>query len=268
VLADPIQIEQVLFNLCINARDAIVDFGSIRLDFASARTPAPARRAARPCAALGRRSPSPTPAAASTKRFARECSSRSSRPSRSAEAPEWAWRWCTASSTTTAATCSSTRAMAKAPSFASCFPSPTAATSRRAARSRPRRAPARLAGTVLLVEDEAMVGAFMAELLGGWGLDVVRASDGIDAERRLADGETRIDVVLTDQTMPGMTGLALAARSRELRPDVPVLLYTGFGEGLDEADVARSGVRAVLRKPVDRVVLHAALSRALAPADA
>src|SRR6185436_18108755 len=66
-------------------------------------------------------------------------------------------------------------------------------------------APSQLAGTILLVEDEAMVGAFMTELLGGWGLAVVRASDGIDAERRLADGETRIDVVLTDQTMPGMT---------------------------------------------------------------
>ena len=113
-----------------------------------------------------------------------------------------------------------------------------------------------------------MVGAFMAELLGGWGLDVVRASDGLDAGRWLADAATRIDVVLTDQTMPGMTGLALAARSRELRPGVPVLLYTGFGEGLDGADVERSGVRAVMRKPVDRDVLHAALGRALAPADA
>jgi len=268
VLADPIQIEQVLFNLCINARDAIVDAGSIRIDLA-----------------VGA--------------HAGTCAS--------CRAPVRG-NWATLTVTDTGSGIDATvRARMFEPFFTTKpvgrgsgmglamvhgivhdhaghllvdSPDgegtvfrvllPVAASGEVAVSGAPAsvQAPSQLAGTILLVEDEAMVGAFMTELLGGWGLAVVRASDGIDAERRLADGETRIDVVLTDQTMPGMTGLALAARSRELRPDVPVLLYTGFGEGLDEADVARSGVRAVLRKPVDRVVLHAALSRALAPADA
>ena len=112
-------------------------------------------------------------------------------------------------------------------------------------------------------EDEAIVGAFMAELLAGWGLDVDLCTDPREAERRLAERPAAIDLLLTDQTMPGMTGLALAQRAAELRPGLPVLLYTGFGEGLDEADLTRSGVRAVLRKPVDRETLRSALREAL-----
>jgi len=121
----------------------------------------------------------------------------------------------------------------------------------------------RLKGRVLLVEDEAMVAAFMSELLAGWGLDVEHCTDPLEAERRLGERSAAIDLLLTDQTMPGMTGLALAQRAAELRPGLPVLLYTGFGEGLDEADLTRSGVRTLLRKPVDRESLRAALREAL-----
>ena len=108
-----------------------------------------------------------------------------------------------------------------------------------------------------------MVAAFMSELLAGWGLDVEHCTDPLEAERRLGERSAAIDLLLTDQTMPGMTGLALAQRAAELRPGLPVLLYTGFGEGLDEADLTRSGVRTLLRKPVDRESLRAALREAL-----
>jgi len=113
-----------------------------------------------------------------------------------------------------------------------------------------------------------MVGAFMSELLAGWGLQVTHCADPLEVERLLADAGTgpRIDLVLTDQTMPGLTGLALAERLQQLRPGLPVLLYTGFGEGLDKVEVGRAGVRAVLRKPVDRSELRSALATALAPA--
>ncbi|MEO6743173.1 MAG: PAS domain S-box protein, partial [Caldimonas sp.] len=121
----------------------------------------------------------------------------------------------------------------------------------------------RLKGRVLLVEDEAMVAAFMSELLAGWGLEVEHCTDPHAAERRLGERAAAIDLLLTDQTMPGMTGLALAQRAAALRPGLPVLLYTGFGEGLDEADLTRSGVRTLLRKPVDRESLRSALREAL-----
>ena len=120
----------------------------------------------------------------------------------------------------------------------------------------------RLSGHVLLVEDEAMVAAFMAELLGGWGFEVTHCGDPLDVEARLAYGA--FDVVLTDQTMPGRTGMELAASCRAVRPELPVLLYSGFGEGIDAAELKRSGVRALLRKPIEPEALRAALAEALA----
>jgi len=121
----------------------------------------------------------------------------------------------------------------------------------------------KLAGRVLLVEDEAMVAAFMTELLGGWGFDVVHCGDALRAEDRVCDGDERFDVVLTDQTMPGLTGLELATRVAALRPELPVLLYSGFGDGIDAADLTRSGVRALLRKPIEPEALRSALAEAI-----
>jgi len=120
-----------------------------------------------------------------------------------------------------------------------------------------------LAGRVLLVEDESMVAAFMTELLGGWGFDVVHCGDALRAEDRVCDGDERFDVVLTDQTMPGLTGLELATRVAALRPELPVLLYSGFGDGIDAADLKRSGVRALLRKPIEPEALRSALAEAI-----
>jgi PAS domain S-box-containing protein len=123
--------------------------------------------------------------------------------------------------------------------------------------------PSPLAGRVLLVEDESMVAAFMTELLGGWGFDVVHCGDALRAEDRVCDGDERFDVVLTDQTMPGLTGLELATRVAALRPALPVLLYSGFGDGIDAADLKRSGVRALLRKPIEPEALRSALAEAI-----
>jgi len=103
----------------------------------------------------------------------------------------------------------------------------------------------------------------MAELLGGWGLDVVHCGDPLRAEDRICDGDERFDLVLTDQTMPGRTGLELATRVSALRPELPVLLYSGFGEGIDAADLKRSGVRALLRKPIEPEALRSALAEAI-----
>jgi CheY-like chemotaxis protein len=123
-------------------------------------------------------------------------------------------------------------------------------------------APGALAGRVLLVEDEAMVAAFMSELLAGWGFEVVHCDDPLDVEQLLARG-VAFDVVLTDQTMPGLTGLELAERLATAWPELPVLLYSGFGEGIDAAELRRSGVRALLRKPIEPEALRSALAESL-----
>jgi PAS domain S-box-containing protein len=121
----------------------------------------------------------------------------------------------------------------------------------------------RLEGRVLLVDDEQMVGEFMAELLGGWGLEVTVYRNPVEAERWLAEDPARVDLVLTDQTMPKMTGLELAACVGALRPGMPVILYSGYAENLREDDLARCGVRALLAKPVEPEPLFTALAEAL-----
>ncbi|MCW5636126.1 MAG: PAS domain S-box protein [Rubrivivax sp.] len=130
----------------------------------------------------------------------------------------------------------------------------------------PREAAA-LAGRVLVVEDEVMVGDFMAELLEDWGLEVVLMREPAAAlawvERQLGQDGAPPDLLLTDQTMPQMTGIELADRCRALRPGLPVLLYTGNPGAIDPTARARAGVQELLAKPVDPDVLRSALRRCL-----
>jgi DNA-binding NtrC family response regulator len=117
---------------------------------------------------------------------------------------------------------------------------------------------------VLLVEDEPVVSAFMQDLLCAWGLQVVLDRDPVTAARRLAEPDQAFALLLTDQTMPGMTGLSLAQIATRLRPGLPVLLYTGNSAGIEAQDLADAGVSALLRKPFDATTLRALLADLLA----
>jgi len=123
---------------------------------------------------------------------------------------------------------------------------------------------ASLHGRILLVEDEQSVLGFMRELLQGWGLEVVAARDPRDALHWFALEPDRFDVVLTDHTMPGMTGMELARALVARCADLPVLLYSGRNDLLDSYTATAAGVRTLLAKPVDTAALRAALQDALA----
>jgi PAS domain S-box-containing protein len=128
-----------------------------------------------------------------------------------------------------------------------------------------RLARARLRGHVLLVEDEALVAGFMKELLEGWGLQVSAKSCPVEAREAFEQTPQAFDLVLTDQTMPRLTGLDLARALQGLRASVPVVLYSGHAEGIPEARLKEAGVRALVRKPVEPAELLEAL-RANLPA--
>jgi PAS domain S-box-containing protein len=121
----------------------------------------------------------------------------------------------------------------------------------------------RLRGRVLLVEDEAIVSGFMQDLLRRWGLEVVLQSDPLCAARQLASPDESFALLLTDHTMPGMTGLALASHAREHRPQLPVLLYTGNAFDIGQQELAEHGVTCLLRKPLDTAALRPLLERLL-----
>ncbi len=120
-----------------------------------------------------------------------------------------------------------------------------------------RRAPIRLSGHVLVVDDEITVGEFMEELLKGWGLQVTLQHSAIEARELILHSPDAFDLVLLDQTMPKLTGLEFAAELSTTCPDVPVILYTGYSESLSAAELDRARVRGLMRKPVEPdVLLH------------
>ncbi len=109
---------------------------------------------------------------------------------------------------------------------------------------------ATLSGQVLVVDDEEMVIELMRDLLEGWGLVVTTATNGIAALDAFARDPSRFDLVITDQTMPRMTGLALTGELLSIRSTLPVILYTGYSDGLTDEEARAAGVKAFLRKPV------------------
>ncbi|HYE39656.1 MAG TPA: PAS domain S-box protein, partial [Ramlibacter sp.] len=120
-----------------------------------------------------------------------------------------------------------------------------------------------LSGRVLVVEDEASVGGFMQDLFTGWGLEVVLEHDPRAAVRRLALPGELFSLLLTDQTMPGMTGLALARHASRARPGLPVLLYTGNPIAISPQELADCGVTRLLHKPIDTAALRPLLGQLL-----
>jgi len=121
-----------------------------------------------------------------------------------------------------------------------------------------------LRGHVLLVDDEDSVRDAMRERLRTWGLQVSVAADAAAARAVFGAASEPIDLVITDQSMPNETGLALACDLRARRPDLPVILYTGYADELTAGLARTAGVRMLLRKPVEPAELRAALEHVLA----
>ncbi len=111
---------------------------------------------------------------------------------------------------------------------------------------------------ILVVDDDPQVRAVAVTLLEELGYGVVEASGGAEA-LRLLHGGNRIDLLLTDYAMPGMTGTELAGRALALDPAPGVLIMTGYA---DAAALPSEGV-PVLRKPFALDELRAAVERLL-----
>jgi two-component system, cell cycle sensor histidine kinase and response regulator CckA len=91
--------------------------------------------------------------------------------------------------------------------------------------------------TILLVEDEEQVRALMRGILSGHGYDVVEAANGGEALLVCEQHRGQLDLLLSDIVMPRMNGRDLAARLGPMRPDMKVLLVSGY----DEVSVAQQG---------------------------
>lgn len=125
------------------------------------------------------------------------------------------------------------------------------------------RARPRLRGRALVVDDDADVAGFVGELLEGWGLDVVTCPDAACAQRTLTADSEAVDVAVVNHALPDMSGLELIAATSGRRPRVPVILYGGPSDAVDEVQALAAGAAALVRKPFDTERFHDVLSRAL-----
>jgi len=113
--------------------------------------------------------------------------------------------------------------------------------------------------TILLVDDDALISDSTAYLLEDLGHKVIKADSGEHALEVLRDG-LHLDLLITDYSMPNMTGMQLAHAARELRPGLPIVMATGYADL--PAGMSTEIVR--LRKPYQQHQLVAEIAKALA----
>jgi len=107
-------------------------------------------------------------------------------------------------------------------------------------------------GRVLVVDDEPLVGRTFAEMLGTAGFDSTYVKDPQNALAMVRQNPRSFDAIVTDLGMPGMSGIDLTREIHRTRPEIPVILITGYGAGsLERRDLTAVGRLRVLEKPID-----------------
>ena len=120
---------------------------------------------------------------------------------------------------------------------------------------------------VLFVDDEPALAEIAASMLERLSYRVTAVTDGKEALSLFLENPYAFDLVITDQTMPDITGIALAREMIRIRPDVPVMLCTGYGEMVSPEKAKKAGMREFLTKPLVKAELAQAIRRALEEGD-
>jgi CheY-like chemotaxis protein len=116
---------------------------------------------------------------------------------------------------------------------------------------------------ILLVDDEPQIVDMEEQLLERLGYRVTALSSSLEALNTFAHQPDQFDLVITDMTMPQLSGDRLARRLWEIRPDLPVILCTGYNEMISEDKAIAMGIRKFLLKPIDKDELAVAIRAAL-----
>jgi len=108
---------------------------------------------------------------------------------------------------------------------------------------------------ILLVDDEADILTMEQQMLERLGYHVFSCSGSIEALEVFRDSPDKFDLVITDMTMPDMTGDKLSVELIKIRPDIPILICTGFNKLLSEEKIKTLGIHGLLFKPIIMKVL-------------
>ena len=105
---------------------------------------------------------------------------------------------------------------------------------------------------ILFIDDEEALAEMAGEMLTELGYNVVSKTASREALALLKEDPSRFDLVITDQTMPEMTGVELAKETFGLRPDMPVIMCTGYSQLVDAGKAHAAGIKAFAVKPLTK----------------
>ena len=103
---------------------------------------------------------------------------------------------------------------------------------------------------ILLVDDEEAIVHMEKQMLERLGYQVTARTSSIEALEAFRDSPDKFDLVITDMTMPNMAGIQLSQKLLEIRPDIPIIICTGFSTKIDNAKATAVGIRGYVMKPV------------------
>jgi len=118
-------------------------------------------------------------------------------------------------------------------------------------------------GRILVVDDEESIIHFTQIMLEQLGYTVTALNSGTDALTLFRADPERFDLVMTDQVMPEMNGTRLAVEILKIRPDMPILLMTGYSETIDREGAQALGIREYLEKPFTKKAISQIIRRML-----
>lgn len=102
---------------------------------------------------------------------------------------------------------------------------------------------------ILFVDDEEPIVRMMQQILERLGYHVTSRTSSVEALEAFKAKPDEYDLVITDMTMPNMTGIELASGLKEIRSDIPIIMCTGFSETIDEDKAKNMGILAYIMKP-------------------
>lgn len=119
--------------------------------------------------------------------------------------------------------------------------------------------------SILVVDDDAGMRRALKKVLSGEGAAVTCAKWAADAIKILTQRRKQIDLVITDLSMPHLTGVSLVYAAHRIFPALPVIVFSAFGSPEVKALCREHGVAAFLDKPLDTAQLVEAIENALVP---
>ena len=118
---------------------------------------------------------------------------------------------------------------------------------------------------ILYVDDEAPLAKLGQQTLEQLGYKVEMTTNVAEALEWVRRQPDRYDLIIADQTMPGLTGMEFATQLLKIRPDLPIILTTGYSPYLTNERVHAAGIRDLLLKPHTLHALGVTVHRALTP---